>query len=127
MQFDEHRWPDALDWLGLSALFALLVVAPAVGYVLVYLDYRAYLRSLRRALVIVRGYATSMPAWVIRDSPPCLAALGLSRGCTREDVLAAYRAKVKHMHPDAGGSRTEFARLQQHFEDAMALIEAGEG
>ncbi|TWT77024.1 hypothetical protein Pla123a_24520 [Posidoniimonas polymericola] len=123
MLLAQHSWPDAVDFLGLAATFGLLVLAPAVGYVLLYLDYRAYLRSLRRALVVVRGYATSLPDWVIRDSPPCLAALGLSRGCTKADVLAAYRTKVKHLHPDAGGSRTEFARLQQHFEDAMTLVE----
>ena len=50
-------------------------------------------------------------------------ALGLVMPCTAEDVLAAYRRKVKQLHPDRGGDRREFLRLQAHFEEAMAFVE----
>jgi curved DNA-binding protein CbpA len=43
--------------------------------------------------------------------------------CTADDVLAAYRRKVKSLHPDRGGDRREFLRLQTHFEQAMAFVE----
>jgi curved DNA-binding protein CbpA len=42
--------------------------------------------------------------------------------CTQADVLAAYRRKVKSLHPDLGGDQREFLRLQAHFEQAMALV-----
>jgi hypothetical protein len=29
---------------------------------------------------------------------------------------------VKRLHPDRGGDRREFLRLQAHFEQAMALV-----
>jgi curved DNA-binding protein CbpA len=48
---------------------------------------------------------------------------GLTMPCTEEQVLAAYRRKVKELHPDRGGDRRKFLRLQAHFEQAMALIE----
>jgi curved DNA-binding protein CbpA len=41
--------------------------------------------------------------------------------CTEEQVLAAYRRKVKEMHPDKGGSLQKFLQLQRHFEQAMYL------
>jgi hypothetical protein len=86
------------------------------------LDIRAYLRSLRRALVLVTHYRLELPNWVRRDSPRCITALGLRLPCTTEDVLAAYRQKVKLLHPDRGGDRRDFLLLQQHFEQAMVLV-----
>lgn len=121
MLLADRTWPDAVDLAGLGVLGALAIALPALGYALLYLDYRAYLRSLRRALVLVRGYAVAVPEWARRDTPPCFIALGLSRGCTTAEVLAAYRAQVKRLHPDAGGTRRAFARLQNHFEEAMRL------
>ncbi|MEM8866602.1 MAG: J domain-containing protein [Planctomycetota bacterium] len=125
MLADVSQWPDAVDWFALGVISALLVGAPLLGYVLLVLDIRAYYRSLRRALVTVRGYATRLPDWVRRDRPPCLEALGLTLPCTQQEVLAAYRERVKRLHPDAGGSRTQFAQLQQHFEQAMQLAKPG--
>jgi hypothetical protein len=121
----QRPWPDLVDSTGLVVIGLLAFGLPLVGYVLLYLDYRAYLRSLRRALVLVRGYALQLPDWARRDSPPCLTALGLSLPCTREEVLGAYRERVKRMHPDAGGSQRDFANLQRHFEEAMRLTESG--
>lgn len=119
LAFDEN-WPDAADAAGLL-LAGILAVLPLAGYAFLALDIRAYLRSMRRALVVVRGYATRLPDWVRRDAPPSVRSLGLTLPCTQEEVLAAYRQRVKTLHPDAGGSRAAFAKLQRNFEEAMTL------
>ena len=56
----------------------------------------------------------------MRDRPPCLQALELDLPCTEEQVLAAYRRRVKELHPDRGGDLQQFLRLQKHFEQAHA-------
>ncbi|MEN1678564.1 MAG: hypothetical protein AAGJ46_03155 [Planctomycetota bacterium] len=117
----DEAWPDAADLTGLGLLFLLLVVAPIVGYFFLVADVRAYYRSLRRALIVVRGYVTTLPEWVKRDAPPSVRALGLKLPCTKSEVLAAYRERVKYVHPDAGGNREDFAKLQRNFEEAMSL------
>ncbi len=95
---------------------------PLVGYWLMVIDVRAYLRSLRRALVVVARAATATPYWAARrDRPICLQALELNMPCTEEQVLAAYRERVKALHPDRGGDLQQFLRLQKHFEQAMHL------
>jgi len=98
---------------------------PALGYFFMVLDYRAYLRSLRRALVVVTGgyrYSTELPEWVRKNTPRCVLVFGLTMPCTEEDILAAYRRKVKELHPDRGGDRRKFLRLQAHFEQAMKIV-----
>jgi hypothetical protein len=85
-------------------------------------DFRAYLRSLRRALVLVSNYRPELPEWVRKNTPRCILALDLTMPCTADDVLAAYRRKVKELHPDRGGDRREFLRLQAHFEQAIAFV-----
>lgn len=119
-----HRgsWPDGVD-LAALALFGLLAVGlPALGYVFMALDIRRYLRSLRRALVLVASVTLRRPPnWSLRDCPPCLQTFGLKLPCSEQEVLAAYRELVKEMHPDRGGEMRQFLRLQQHFEQAMHL------
>lgn len=117
-----NAWPDAFDWFAILAVAVVIGGLPIVGYAFMLLDFRTYLRSLKRAMVVVRGYALSVPDWVRRDTPPCFAALGLRAPCTEQEVLAAYRERVKEAHPDRGGSRNDFDRLQRHFELAMALV-----
>jgi hypothetical protein len=116
-------WPDGIDATATAGYLALAFGIPVLGYVCMVLDIRAYLRSLRRALMVVTGYRTELPEWVRKNTPRCVLALGLTMPCTADDVLAAYRRKVKQLHPDRGGSRREFLRLQTHFEQAMALVE----
>ena len=116
-------WPDAFDWPVTVAFLALVFGVPLLGYVCIALDIRAYLRSLRRALVLVSNYRPELPQWTRKETPRCVLALGLTLPCTTEDILAAYREKVKLLHPDRGGDRREFLRLQTHFEQAMALVE----
>jgi hypothetical protein len=88
------------------------------------IDIRRYLRSLRRALVVVAQAATRRrtPNWALRDQPPCLEALDLTLPCTEEQVLAAYRRRVKELHPDHGGDLRDFLRLQKHFEQALYIV-----
>ena len=114
--------PDGLDWTISVVYLAFTFGLAALGYVCMVLDIRAYLRSLRRALVVITGYRVELPEWVRKDTPRCILALGLTLPCTSADILAAYRRKVKTMHPDVGGNRREFMRLQAHFEQAMSFI-----
>lgn len=118
-------WPDLLDTSLLGAFFLAALGAPLTGYVLMTLDYRKYLRSLRRALVVVGLYRRGQPEWVLRASPPCMRALGLPARATRTEVLTAYRNLVKKIHPDLGGSQREFLRLQKHLEEALELTSDG--
>jgi hypothetical protein len=116
-------WPDGLDAAAILWYLAVAFGVPILGYVFMLLDYRAYLRSLRRVIMVVSGYRNELPEWVRRSTPQCILALGLVMPCTADEVLAAYRRRVKQLHPDRGGDRREFLRLQAHFEQAMALVE----
>lgn len=90
------------------------------------LDYRAYLRSLRRAIAVVKQYQLALPEWARRDRPPCLQELGLGTNCTREEVYTAYRQRVKQVHPDLGGSERDFQRLQRRLAEALTIVDARE-
>ena len=46
------------------------------------------------------------------------AVLGLSPGATLVDVKAAYRNRVKDVHPDHGGSQEEFQRVREAYTTA---------
>ena len=46
------------------------------------------------------------------------AVLGLSTGATLSDVKAAYRNRVKDVHPDHGGSQEEFQRVREAYTTA---------
>jgi hypothetical protein len=117
-----RAWPDGVDATALLLFAAIAFGLPLFGYWLMAIDIRAYLRSLRRALVVVARAATTTPYWAARrDCPPCLQALELDLPCTEEQVLAAYRQRVKELHPDRGGDLQQFLRLQKHFEQAMHL------
>ena len=120
-------WPDGVDASALMAFAAVAFGLPLFGYWFMALDIRAYLRSLRRALVVVaRAVTPGTPYWAVRgDRPPCLVALELALPCTEEQVLGAYRQRVKALHPDRGGDLQQFLRLQKHFEQAMHLAGSG--
>ena len=114
--------PDFFDLTMLAAFFAVAFGLPALGYVFMALDIRRWLRSLRRALVVVIRAAPTTPYWILMDRPPCLTTLDLSLPCTEADVLRAYREKFKELHPDRGGDLDRFIRLQKHFEQAVDLV-----
>lgn len=115
-------WPDGYDTLATVLFLAAIIVLPAIGYALAFLDFRAYLRSLRGALVRVVRSIHVLPDWARSQTPPCLAALGLQLPCTEEDLKRAYRDKVKDLHPDRGGDKRRFLILQSHFEEGMRLL-----
>lgn len=117
-----NGWPDGVDATALAGYTALAFGLPLLGYLFMVLDFRAYLRSLRRALVVARRYLPELPEWVRKETPRCLLALGLTLPCTEQDVLTAYRRKVKKLHPDRGGRRQEFLRLQAQFEEAREFV-----
>ncbi len=113
------------DWLDKSVtlLFvAACIVLPTVGYVFMAIDYRAYLRRLRGALVTMVHYFPHLPAWARVDTPPCLRAMGLNIHSTETEVQKAYRRFVEKLHPDRGGDRRQFLILQHHYEEALHLV-----
>ncbi len=117
-----NSWPaDNIDMAITAGFLAIAFGIPLLGYVLMALDIRAYLRSLGRALVVVARVVPATPYWVQADRPPCLTALGLQMPITESDVLAAYRQRVKQLHPDRGGDLQKFLDLQRHFEQARTL------
>lgn len=117
-----HRWPDGLD-LTLTALFLLAAfVLPATGYFFMVADYRAYLRSLRRFLAHYVAPPAGSPDWAYVQTPRCVAAFGLTLPCTEEDLMGAYRRRVKQLHPDHGGDKRRFLLTQQQFEEALQVV-----
>jgi len=114
------RTPDLIDAAAYGLVFGLLLGLPLVGYIFMVVDLRAWYRSLRRTLIVVRGYFTETPAWA--QVPPCFIALGVQPPCTEAEVLAAYREKVKTCHPDRGGDKRRFLALQRHFEAALSYL-----
>ena len=115
-------WPDDVDRVLTSGYVALIIGLPLLGYVFMVLDFRRYLRSLRRALMVVAQVVPVTPYWVLRQRPACMMALNLQLPCTEEEVVASYRNLAKTLHPDRGGDLQKFLRLQKHFEQALRLV-----
>ena len=88
--------------------------------------FRAYLRALRGALIIVKNHFPRIPGWARLETPYCLRALGVSLPCTEHDVKSAYRQLAEVMHPDRGGDKDKFLTLQRHFEQALEFVRAHE-
>lgn len=120
---DAAPWPDGVDGALTLTYLAIIVGVPLFGYAVMVVDFRRYLRSLRRALVLVaHSVSANMPHWAVRERPGCLAAFDLFLPCTEEEVMAAYRERVKELHPDRGGDLQQFLRLQKQFEQALHLV-----
>ena len=119
MEFD---WPGSLDLVATSLLLGVFLLLPALGYFFLVMDFRRYLRSLRRALVVVGRVWPRMPSWAGKYTPHCLSIFGLRCPCTEEDLKQAYRERVKEVHPDRGGDPKHFQQLQQHFERGLEFL-----
>ncbi len=119
----EIDWPDSLDLTILVLYLAIGIAIPLTGYLLMFVDIRAYLRSLRRALVRVAYHFPTIPEWARNETPACLRALGLRLPCTTEDVKRAYRRLAYERHPDRGGRPREFSKLHRDFEAAMRFVD----
>ena len=117
-------WPNSIDLFAILLFLAAVVLVPAAGYVFMVLDIRAYLRSLKRGLVLASRVFTGIPSWARQDTPRAVAALGLKMPCTEEDLKSAYRQKVKQLHPDHGGDQRRFLLLQSQFEEALDIVRA---
>jgi len=117
-----HVWGDSLDIISLCVFVVVVVGLPAVGFFFAVVDVRRYLRSLRRAIstLVLRDY--SIPDWARPQVPRCLVVFDLSWPCTKEELLRAYREKIKTHHPDHGGDQRRFLALQAHFEEAMQMV-----
>ncbi len=115
-------WPDGYDRTLIGVYLAVILGLPLLGFVFMVIDFRRYLRSLRRALVLVAHAVPMTPYWALRSRPVFLKTLGLELPCTEEDVMTAYRELAKEQHPDRGGDLDHFLRLQRHFEQALELV-----
>lgn len=115
-------WPDPYNTAAAVIFAVLFFVVPALGYVFLVLDFRAYLRSLRRGLVRVFSPSAGEPSWYRPPIPTCLDAFGLGLQCTEDQLKRAYFERVKVLHPDRGGDQRKFLRLQARFEEALALV-----
>ena len=117
-----HTWPDAFDLIWTITLLLLAVAAPILGYVLVAIDIRAYIRALRGALVRFTYHFPGVPTWARQETPACLTALGLRLPCSAEQVRQAYHRIAEHVHPDRGGDRRRFSQLQKDFESSLRFL-----
>ena len=115
-------WPDGIDLAATLGFLGLVFGILAIGYGFMVADFRAYLRSLRRALVLVSRGLRDIPEWARVHTPPCITAFGLRLPCTAEDVKHAYRRRVKRLHPDRGGDARTFQLLQKQFEEALRFL-----
>lgn len=64
----------------------------------------------------------SPKAFPAPDRPDCMAILGLMPPYSAEDVKHAYLAKVKQFHPDNDGTRADFDKLQEAYEQAQLYV-----
>lgn len=117
-------WIDPYNAAAALIFGTLFFVVPALGYVFLVLDVRAYLRSLRRSLVRVYEFVQREPDWYRPAVPTCLHVFDLGLPCTEEQLKRAYFERVKTLHPDRGGDKRKFMRLQARFEEALAYVRA---
>ena len=117
-----REWPDQIDITAMVIFFAVVLGLPLLGHWFMILDIRAYLRALRGALVRVTHVFHGLPDWARYQTPGCLRSLGLELPCTEEDVKTAYRNLAEKYHPDRGGDRRIFLRLQCQFEKSLEFI-----
>ena len=70
-------------------------------------------------------WAQGMAPGATPNATPGLQALGLARGATAAEVRSRYRAKLREIHPDAGGSGDGKAMVRLQDDYARALREVG--
>jgi hypothetical protein len=116
-----RAWPDAIDLTMTVMLLGSVLAMSFAGYVLCALDVRAWIRSLRRVLVVVVDRGPRFVSW-FAETPHCLRTFGLKLPCTEEELRRAYRQLAKTLHPDRGGDLRRFKRLQEDFEESLGEI-----
>lgn len=115
-------WPDSIDALIMVGFFAVALGLPLLGYAMIALDIRAYLRAIRGVLMLVRYHFPGIPDWARLETPACLIALGLRLPCSQEQVRQAYHRLAENLHPDRGGDRRRFAQLRKDFEMSLTFL-----
>lgn len=78
----------------------------------------------------IRAFPDGLPAAVPMSAdgrPEFMALLGLLPPYTEEDVHKAYKARAISAHPDRGGSKADFIRLQEAYESAQDFVKFTEG
>jgi DnaJ domain len=53
--------------------------------------------------------------------------LGVARGCSRQELKDAFRAKARYAHPDRGGEVLSFVQLRTAYEQILAELEREPG
>jgi hypothetical protein len=118
-----HAWPATpLDAAVLVAFISVAIALPVLGYIFAYVDFRRYLRSLRRAISTIVYRDMGTPDWARPKIPRCIAVFGLDWPCSEEELTHCYRRKIKTLHPDHGGDERRFRLLQGYFEEALAMV-----
>ncbi len=119
MLFAEHVFPDAID-LTIAAFVGIIVIGlPVAGYVFMCVDYMAWLRALRGALVLVVEVIPGVPNWAHKKTPRCLRLLGLEMPCSESDVKRAYHQLAELHHPARGGCPRRFSQLRETYQTAI--------
>src|SRR5580698_5225985 len=94
-----HAWPATpLDAAVLVAFISVAIALPVLGYVFAYVDFRRYLRSLRRAISTIVYRDMGTPDWARPKIPRCIAVFGLDWPCSEEELTHCYRRKIKTLH-----------------------------
>ena len=47
--------------------------------------------------------------------------LGISKDATEEEIDAAYKSKIKEVHPDVGGSRKDFIKVNNAYNNIKSI------
>ncbi|RPI84048.1 MAG: hypothetical protein EHM42_07850 [Planctomycetaceae bacterium] len=61
------------------------------------------------------------------ERPDCMRLLELLPPYSMDDVHRAYKARALKLHPDQGGSATDFVRLKEAYEEAQDFVKFREG
>lgn len=81
------------------------------------------MRGMKRwgANHMIRAMFSGFKALPAGDVAPWHEVLGVAQHATAQEIQAAYRAKVKEHHPDKGGERDAFVRVQRAYEQARTM------
>ncbi len=118
-----REWPDQIDIAAIGIFLVVVIGLPLLGHWFMILDIRTYLRALRGALGRITHVFPGLPMWARYQTPGCLRSLGLELPCSEEDVKTAYRNLAETHHPDRGGDRRIFLRLQRQFEKSLEFLQ----
>ncbi len=81
-------------------------------------------RAVEQGIFTLDMLLAGVPALpTVSNIEPCFRALGFSqRPKSADEVKAKYRAFVKVLHPDAGGSAEQFEQLTRDYAECLKLL-----